>query len=129
MPKPVSNDRVANPPRFPRETRRFSHGHVDAIFPKLKFRKRQKRTLRQHEVPVPDAAGFWRRVLHAPREVVDALEDDDVPADRRVREGRTAAAASCYSRRRATTSTSEDAAAAAAAELGPRAALPPRTRS
>ena len=45
---------------------------VDAIFPKLKFRKRKKRTPSQHEVPVPDAASFGRRVLHAAREVVHA---------------------------------------------------------
>ena len=44
---------------------------VDAIFPKLKFGKRKKRTPSQHEVPVPDAAGLRRRVLE---EVDDLLE-------------------------------------------------------
>jgi len=73
----VWNDTVTKLPR------RLSDDHedgvavacqrVDAIFPKLKFRKRKKRTPSQHEVPVPDAAGLRRRVLHAAREVVDAL--------------------------------------------------------
>ena len=120
-------------------TRRLSDDHEDgvaatwhrddAIFPKLKFGKRKKRTLRQHEVPVSHTTSFWRRVLHAAREVVHALQDDDVPADRRVRKRTATTTASGYSRRRPTTSTSKDAAAAAAAELGPRAALPPASRS
>ena len=102
----------ATPPtwveRHRHETRRLSDDHedaieatrqrVDAIFPKLKFGKRKKRTLSQHEVPVPNSTSLRRRVLHAPREVVDALEDDDVPADRRVRKRTSTAAASCYSR-------------------------------
>jgi len=46
---------------------------VDAIFPKLKFRKRKKRTPSQHEVPVPNSTSFWWGVLHAAREVVHAL--------------------------------------------------------
>ena len=133
----------ATPPtcveRHCHETRRLSDHHeddveatcqrVDAIFPKLKFGKRKKRTPSQHEVPVPDAAGFWRRVLHAPREVVHALEDDHVPADRRVRKRTSTTATTGDARRRPATSTSKNSTAAAAAELGPGAALPPRTRS
>ena len=121
------------------ETRRPSDDHedaidatcqrVDAIFPKLKFRKRKKRTPSQHEVPVSHTAGLRRRVLHAPREVVHALEDDHVPADRRVRKRTSTTAPARDARRRAATSTSKDATAAATAELGARAALPSRTRS
>ena len=106
----------ATPPtcvdRYRRETAaealRLSDGHVDgvaatcqrvdAIFPKLKFGKRRKRTPSQHEVPVSHTAGLRRRVLHAPREVVDALEDDHVPADRRVRKRTSTTAASRDSR-------------------------------
>ena len=99
----------ATPPtcvdRYRRETAaealRLSDGHVDgvaatcqrvdAISPKLKFGKRKKQTLSQHEVPVPDTTSFRRRVLHAAREVVDALQYHHISAHRRVREGRTAA--------------------------------------
>ena len=102
---------------------------VDAISTKLKFGKRKKRTLSQHEVPVPNSTSLRRRVLHAPREVVDALEDDDVPADRRVRKRTSTTAPARDARRRPPTSPSKDAAAAATAELRPRAALPPASRS
>ena len=95
------NDTVTKLPRRlsdgPVDDVEATRQRVDAIFPKLKFRKRKKRTPSQHEIPVPNSTSFWRRVLHAAREVVHALEDDDVPTYCGIREGRPAAAASSYS--------------------------------
>ena len=136
---PVRNDTVAKPPRLPHEARRLSDGHVDdveatcqrvdAIDANLKFRKRKKQTLSQHEIPISHSTGFGRRVLHAAREVVDALQDDHISADRRIGEGRTAASPARDARRRATAASPEDATTAATAELRARAALPSRTRT
>ena len=133
------NDTVTKLPRLSRETRRLSDGHVndveaicqrvDAIDANLKFRKLQKQTLSQHEIPVSDSTSLRRRVLHAAREVLHALQDDHISADRRVREGRTAAAPARDARRRAATASAEDATASTSPKLRPRAALPPASRS